>query len=201
MYRLRLAVAIGIVGILGLVAVLAWPRAGDPEDGGGPVTTTTTTVPTTTTAAPTTTTTEPATTTLSEEARRAEVEAILQDLWFGWFDAIYRKDEGALWEVVATSAGHEDGIAAMAQSDLFTSIPELVGVEVQVTQILLDRPDCLVTHHNIDVSAFRGEGAVGESVTVLWPDAEGNWRFATHWQHPNDLWLGDCDDLAREETP
>jgi Flp pilus assembly protein CpaB len=200
MHRLRLAIAIGIVGILGLVAVLAWPR-GDDQDGGavGPVTTTTTTAPTTSTIpASTTTTTEPTTTTLSEEARKAEVEAILQDLWFGWFDAIYRKDPDALWEVVATSAKHAEGVAAMEIADFGEPTPE--GVRVEVLEILLDRGDCLVVHDRVSVGGFTTEGS-SEAVDVLWPDERYGWRRATSWANPNDLWLGDCDDLVREETP
>jgi hypothetical protein len=38
-------------------------------------------------------------------------------------------------------------------------------------------------------------------VSVLWPDERYGWRFANLLGHPNDLWLGDCDDLVREETP
>jgi hypothetical protein len=35
----------------------------------------------------------------------------------------------------------------------------------------------------------------------LWSDDRHGWRFATAWLYPGDLWQGDCDDLAREETP
>jgi hypothetical protein len=45
--------------------------------------------------------------------RVAEVEGILRELWFGWFDAIYRKDPEALWEVDATQVGHAAGLAVL----------------------------------------------------------------------------------------
>ena len=43
------------------------------------------------------------------------MEAILTDVWFGWFDAIYQKDPDALWRVVATTPFHEAGLRAMEQ--------------------------------------------------------------------------------------
>jgi hypothetical protein len=200
MHRLRLAVAIGIVGILGVIAVLAWPRDEDPGgDAAGPTATTTTAPPTTSSTPPsTTTTTEPTTTTISAEARIAEVEAILRDLWFGWFDAIYRKDAAALWEVVATSTKHAEGVQAMEFAEFGEPTPE--GVQVEVLEILLDRTDCLVVHDRVSVGGFTIEGS-SEAVDILWPDERYGWRRATAWVNPSDLWLSDCDDLQREETP
>jgi hypothetical protein len=202
MHRLRLAVAIGIVGILGVIAVLAWPRDEDPGgDAAGPTATTTTAPPTTSSTPPsTTTTTEPTTTTISAEARIAEVEAILRDLWFGWFDAIYRKDADALWEVVATSTIHQSGVEAFEVLP-FAREPAADLVQVSIIDVLLDRSDCLVVHHEIDISEVRGEPAATAVVSVLWPDERYGWRFATSWANPNDLWLSDCDALQREQTP
>jgi hypothetical protein len=203
MHRLRLAVAIGIVGILGVIAVLAWPRGEDPGgDAAGPTTTTTTAAPATTvTTASTTTTTEPdTTTTISAEARIAEVEAILRDLWFGWFDAIYRKDADALWEVVATSTGYEDGLAAM-QTLEFLVQPTAETTYVSVREILLDRADCLVVALELQAQGYLGPDATTVSVDVLWPDERYGWRLATRWTDRNDQWLSDCDDLQREQTP
>ena len=124
---------------------------------------------------------------------------LLQELWFGWFDAIYRKDQAALWKVVATTRSHDAGVAAMGTMD-FTQMPASNLIEIGGLSILLDRSDCLVVEHFLDMSDFRG--FVGDTtVRVLWPDEDGQFRFATAWQHSNDLWLGDCDDLVRDVTP
>ena len=102
--------------------------------------------PATTAAQPTTTvlattTIEGSTTsTTTEEQREAEVEQILTDLWFGWFDAIYRKDADALWDVVATtplitSRASSDGLKLQ-----FEYAPSSDGPDDLVDEILLDRP-------------------------------------------------------------
>jgi hypothetical protein len=146
------------------------------------------------------TTSEAVTTTTTKEQRLAEVEELLRDLWFGWFDAIYRKDADALWQVVATSDFHGAGVAAMDSME-FESAPTQEGVVIPTVEVLLDRPDCLVAFHEVDVSSFRGDGAVTQTVSVLWPDDRYGFRFATGWQFKNDLWQMDCDNLERQVTP
>lgn len=154
---------------------------------------------TTTTSAPSTTTTVATTVTTTAEQRLAEVEVLLQQLWFGWFDAIYRKDPDALWQVVATTTFFEDGVAAMDSME-FIAPPTLNDALIGDLSILLDRPDCLVVEHFVDMSRFRAVTG-GGTVRVLWPDERYGFRFATAWQFPNDLWLDDCDNLVREATP
>jgi hypothetical protein len=84
---------VGIVGVLALAAGwMIWRDRSTP----GPTTTllaspTTTAESPTTTQLVTTTAERSTTSTTTEEKRLAEVEQILTDLWFGWFDAIYRK--------------------------------------------------------------------------------------------------------------
>jgi hypothetical protein len=124
----------------------------------------------------------------------------LKELWFGWFDAIYRKDPDALWEVVATTRNYEAGVAAMDTME-FTSPPTFQGVQIPSFEILLDRPDCLVVEQSLELSAFRGGNSSGSTVSVLWPDTRYGFRFATDWQFSNDLWIQDCDNLEREVTP
>jgi hypothetical protein len=144
----------------------------------------------------------PATTTSTTTAaqRQAEVEELLQNLWFGWFDAIYRKDADALWEVVATTRSHESGVDAMESMEFF-DVPALSQILIPDQEILLDRPDCLVVFYSLDVSGFRGSGAITDTVSVLWPDERYGFRMATGWRHKNDLWQMDCDTLEREVTP
>jgi hypothetical protein len=129
----------------------------------------------------------------------AEVEELLQDLWFGWFDAIYRKDPDALWQVVATTTFHADGVAAMDSME-FIAAPTRSDVLIRDLSILLDRPDCLVVENSIDMTAFRGLDG-DTTVTVLWPYARYGFRFATGWRFANDLWLNDCDNLVRAVAP
>ena len=142
-----------------------------------------------TTAAASTTTAAPATTTL--EQREQEVAEILQALWFGWFDAIYRKDTDALWDVVATEEMHDAGEEAMIQLH-FVASPTEQSVDVTILEILLDRADCLVVYHTSDASGIL-ERADVTGVEVLWPSDRGMWRLATSWIRPNDLWENDCD--------
>ena len=82
----------------------------------------------------------------------------------------------------------------------FTAPPSYENIIVRDISILLDRPDCLVIEHSVDMSDFRG--VVGDTtVRVLWPHADRGFRFATAWMYANDLWLEDCNDLVRESTP
>ena len=162
-------------------------------------------VPTTTAEASTTTqlvtTTDDAitTSTTTAEQRLAEVEQILTDLWFGWFDAIYRKDADALWDVVATTPFHDAGVEAMSLLE-FDEPPAREVIEVEIDTILLDREDCLVVLGTAFAPFLAGD-PTNSTVKVLWPDVAGSWRFATSWQHPQDLWQADCDEVEREVTP
>jgi hypothetical protein len=166
------------------------------------VTTTSTTIsipPTTVTGAASTSTSSLASTsTTTTVQRQVEVEALLKELWFGWFDAIYRKDPDALWEVVATTQFHDAGVAAMDTME-FISEPTVDGFDISDLEILLDRPDCLVAAYTIDPLLLSEPRA--SFVSVLWPDDRYGFRFATDWQYANDLWQGDCDNLERETTP
>jgi hypothetical protein len=139
------------------------------------------------------------TSTTTEEQRLAEVEQILTDLWFGWFDAIYRKDPDALWDVVATSSKFDSAVAAMDTLE-FQTPPSESALDVRVIEVLLDREDCLVAQSSTEAPFIQGSPS-SQSVQVLWPDPARGWRFATSWVHPNDLWLADCDEIVRETTP
>lgn len=191
--RWRWVTGVGVVAVLaGAVIVLSLQ---DEE----PIVTTTESIRTTTSQIEVTTTTEASTSTTTAEQRQAEVEELLKDLWFGWFDAIYRKDPDALWQVVATTRNHDAGVAAMETMG-FIAAPARDGVQIAEFRVLLDRSDCLVVENSVDMTAFRGVVG-GSTVSVLWPDDRYGFRFATSWQYANDLWLQDCDDLEREVTP
>ncbi|MFQ5523113.1 MAG: hypothetical protein ACE5F5_06000, partial [Acidimicrobiia bacterium] len=114
----RAAAALLLVGLAAGVWML-WPR-GDP---GGQVATTlpAAVAPSTTTTLAATTTTAVGTTTTTIESHVVETveeaEAILRELWFGWFEGIYNQDEDRIREVVATEEQVED---ARAQFDVMT---------------------------------------------------------------------------------
>ena len=189
----------GIVGVLALaLGGLLW-RSWNTAAPTTPTTSSALAVVTTTGPPATTSTTTPSPTTTTAEQRIAEVESILTNLWFGWFDAIYRRDSGALWSIVATTPYHEAGVAAM--DDLsFDGPPSSDGLALRVDQILLDRADCLVVENTISMPFLEGDPS-DKGVDVLWLDDSGGWRFASAWVYPEDLWMADCDEVVREETP
>jgi len=200
--RWRLLVAGGIVA--GLASVLVYFLFVDSNPvvvaATTPTTASTTTTSTPSTSASAVTTTE-ATTTTSAEDRVEEVRAIVQELWFGWFDAIYRQDAEALWNVVATEEGYTDGIASFSAMD-FVAPPTRTSIRILELELLLDRTDCVVVYTRTDLSAFRGPKAISASiVSVLWPTGADSWRFASQWKNKIDLWANDCDLREREALP
>jgi hypothetical protein len=198
----RWAVAVGIVAAMAGMLVVALINGSEQP---APLTMalTTTTRPPSTTLALTTTTVQPTTSTTTEGQRLAEVTEMARQQWFGYFDAIYRKDEAALWKVVATKGLYEDGLFGMQSEEsgvFFTDEPTLDGVVIDSLEILLDRQDCLVVFQAVDLSAFRPAGTTFETVSVYWSDPRYGWRKATAWRYPGDLWLSDCN-APREQTP
>ena len=205
MRGVRLGLAVGIVVVLAVVVVAAWGDGGG--SGVGSVTTSSTAVGSSVVGSSSTSvvgsssvSTSSTTSTSGPRDRVAEVEGILRGLWFGWFDAIYRKDPDALWEVVATEKTRDDAVATFDLLE-FSGPPSWEGTKITVKEILLDRSDCLVVFQRGDFTAYRGPGAVGETVSVLWPDEDGSWRIAALWSGPGDLWRTTCDLVTRESTP
>ena len=186
MSRWRWMAALGVVAVLAavVVAVGVWGQE-------APTTTTQAAVVSTSSSLTSTSSSTSTTTTTSVVVdREAEVEAVLQELWFGWFDAIYRKDEEALRRVVATEDAYQDGLTAMERAT-FIAAPTLHETRVEVLEILRDSPTCLVVWSRVDVSVYRGEGMTSEAVEVLWPTSDG-WAHASSWLYPEDLWEQDC---------
>jgi hypothetical protein len=190
---LRWVTGVAVVVVLAGAVILLANRGEDP------VTPTSTSVVVTMTTSSASSTSAVATTTTTEEQRLVEVEELLRDLWFGWFDAIYRKDANALWQVVATEALHGAAVEAMT-SLAFVAPPAKASILLRDLDVLLDRTDCLVVHYRMDARLFLAESE-SQFVSVMWPDDRYGLRFATAWQFPDDLWQMDCDDLVREETP
>ena len=197
----RIAIAFGFIGLM--LAALVWLLLtdGDSEPEAGPTTTSTSTSTSTTTVEVTTTTVADSTTTsLDTDARVAEVARILEDLWIGWYDAIYREDQSVLREIVAIQLLYDDAVDAMGTGG-FLAPPTEQNVDISVYDILLDRPDCLVVHFQRDLRPVFGEEALRDGVQVLWPREDGSYRLARLWTSPADLWQDDCDLMDRDEIP
>ena len=159
-------------------------------------TSTTATTTTTTTTSTTTTTTGPeTTTTVSEDQRIAEVTEIVRQVEFGWFDAIYRKDEAALADWVAIQKDFDAGVQLMLDDGFVTAEPTPEGLLIDISEILIDREDCLAVAYYGDATAFRGVGAEGGTTTVFWPrPSDGKWRSA----YQGDIWDEACNEYTRE---
>jgi hypothetical protein len=201
--RWRPALSLGVIAAL---AVGVWAALSSGDEEAPASTTTTTTTPATSTSLATTTTAAPPTTdttvgttsstaapdtTISSEARLEEVRLILEDLWFRWFDAIYRNDEDAVRAVIATEAGLEDFREAVT-SVAYAGSPSRGDVLVEHPEILRDDEQCLVVYSTLNVSGFVEEPGTSAGVDVLWPH-EAGWRRATRWGNRGDIWEQDCD--------
>ena len=189
----RAAAGLLLVGLAAGVWML-WPR-GDP---GGQVAVTLpeAVAPTTATSlAPTATTTTLRGTTTTTGGSYVvetveEAEAILRELWFGWFEGIYNQDEDRIREVVATEQSVENAKAAFGVEFIAEPSPE--GIILNGVEILRSDENCLVVWSVLDVSAFRGPGMVSEGVTVM-RYYEGTWLRMSEWKYRGDLWAQDCD--------
>jgi hypothetical protein len=143
----------------------------------------------------TTTSTPETATTTSSDQRLAEVTEIVRRVDFGWFDAIYRKDQNALSDVVAVQERFNRGVQLMGEVDYFAAQPTMQAVVVDRIGILIDRPDCLAVSYLGDSSAFRGPGSSAAVTAVFWPrPSDRRWRRA----YLGDEWRAACNDFSRE---
>jgi hypothetical protein len=197
------------IGVIVALAVAIWAAVSSGNDEVPPTSSTSATVSSTsvstssstTTTAPTTTsaaTSVPGTT--DPEARLEEVRLILEDLYFRWFDAIYRNDEEAALDVVATPE-RLDAFREAAANHQYPTEPLREQVAVRELEILLDVPDCLVAFSTLDLTGWLGEGMTSSAVDVLWSHGEESWRRASLWTNRNDLWESDCTAERGNELP
>ena len=190
---MRWVIAALVVVGLAVGVVLLWPTApadDSPTTLAAPTTTTSGPAPTTsaTTTAPTSTTTT-ATADSHVVETVEEAETILRELWFGWFQGIYNEDEERIREVVATEQMLNAALNAFGTQ--FESAPAADQIEIDI-EILKADEECLVTWGLLDITAFRGPDAATRNVQVL-RRADGQWKFATSWLNPEDLWETDCE--------
>jgi hypothetical protein len=175
-----------VVGLL--VGIwLVWPQDGSAVTTvPGAAETTTTQVTTTTTAASTTTTLDPLQVRDVETVEQAE--AILRELWFGWFEGIYNQDEDRIREVVATEEQVEEARDAFGEME-FNEPPSREGFSFSNTEIFRSDEACLAVWS--EVSADFREGS-SEGVHLLRKGPEG-WLMFSYWRLREDLWEDDCE--------
>ncbi|MEX1044398.1 MAG: hypothetical protein WD020_07135 [Acidimicrobiia bacterium] len=151
-------------------------------------------MPVTTTVVPTTVL--PTTTTTSVVVdRETEIEEILRDFYFGWFDGIYREDVATLDRVAGSKEVFESGVAAFGKPK-FTTEPTRDAVGVKVKNVLLDRPDCLVVSADIDFQSFIDIDRVMPAVDVFFRVGDG-WGRAISYQYEKEMWQFACDYMQR----
>lgn len=198
----RTGLSLGVIAALVIAIWAAVSAGGDETDPPATSTTRETTTtgarsPTTeenssTTSEPSTTvTTEPTSTTVDSEARNEEVRLILQDLYYRWFDAIYRNDEDAVRQVIATGV-YLNAFRDSVENMELPRAPQYDDIVIRDLELLRDTRRCLVTFATIDLTSWRGQDALTSGVNVLLP-VNGGWRFATSWTNKSDLWEADCD--------
>lgn len=190
----RVIAGVVIVG-LAIGIWLVWPQATSPGSGTTTVaaadgTTTSTTLP----EAPPAITPNLATTTTEGShvvETTEEAEAILRELWFGWFEGIYNQDEERIREVVATE---EQVQAAMDQFEVmeFSRSPEPDLIVLTGSEILRSTEACLAVWSSLDVSRFRPEAEGSQGVYVIRYSDNRSYLLSV-WLNRGDLWTTDCD--------
>lgn len=172
-----------------------------PGDEPGPATTTTAlATSTTTTTTPPSTTVAPASTIGSTMAGHVvatteEAEAILRDLWFGWFEGIYNQDEERIKEVVGTQALLDSARNAFGELE-FTAAPSPDGIRISDVEILRADETCAALWVTSHASFLPGQLEPLQSVEILrW--SGDNWFMVSSWKFKNDLWESDCESLLQ----
>ena len=179
----RLVAGLIVVGLaIGVWAL--WPR-GEPDP--SPTTTINAAASTTTTMVAnqttTTTTSESHLVTTVEEA-----EAVLRQLWFGWFEGIYNQDEERIREVVGTETALDNAVVQFGVME-FAGPPTPEGVSISDIQILRADNDCLAIWAQV-TSDFRTGST---QVVQVFRRADDSWLLVSLWTFRGDLWEADCE--------
>ena len=186
----RLVAGLIVVGLaVGIWAL--WPRE-DPD-------TTPTTLPvavesTTTATTPVTTTTVAGTTTTSGGGSHLvttveEAEAILRELWFGWFEGIYNQDEERIKGVVGTQAMLDSARQAFGEME-FATMPTAADLAYSDSELLRADDTCLVVWTGTTITGFS-EATTADVHVMRFSD--NRWVLVSLWQERNDLWDTDCE--------
>jgi hypothetical protein len=174
----------GLVVVGLAIGVLAlWPR----EEPGPSPTTTVNAVDSTTTTSKlepnTTTTLETHVVTTVEEA-----EAILRELWFGWFEGIYTQDEDRIKEVVGTETALDNAVAQFGEME-FLGPPTPAGISISDIEILRADSGCLAIWAQV-ASDFRTGST---QVVQVFRRPDESWLLVSLWTFRGDLWEADCE--------
>lgn len=185
----RVAVALAVVVALASGVWLLWP---DDEQPLLPSTTLPAATPTSTVGRSTTTTASLTTTTTEDLVDTVEeAEAILRELWFGWFDGIYHQDEDRIREMVATEeqvGAAKDQFGRMA----FIAQPLPEGIVFTEIEILRSDSSCLAIWSTSNASSFLATDLDRTGVDVFrWTGTR--WHLFGSWRYRADLWESDCE--------
>lgn len=187
---LRRATAGLLVVGLGIGIWWLWPRgdeAGPPSTSAGAASITTTTQQ----SDETTTTVRTTTTNASHVVETVEeAEAILRELWFGWFEGIYLEDEDRIREVVATEEQVQEARDAFGALP-FTARPDGRQIDFTGLDVLLSDENCLAIW-SVSQANFLEPGPPREGVDIM-RFISAQWRLQSSWRFKNDLWEADCD--------
>lgn len=192
----RVIAALVVVG-LAIAVVLLWPRSDpdDPDDTlAAPSSTTSTTTPSSTV------TTEPGSTSTTSDGSHVvetvqEAEAILRELWFGWFEGIYNQDEDRIREVVVLEETVDT--ARQAFGEEFPRAPEPEDISFSETEILRSDEDCLAVWSVMTLHGFR-EGVTDGVDVIRWTDS--GWQSLSNWSNKDDLWEADCESVLPSQS-
>jgi hypothetical protein len=187
----RVIAALVVVG-LAVAVIVFWPRddSDDPPDTGAVGSTTTIPPATTTTSAGSDTTTTSALQ-IREVETVEQAEAILRELWFGWFEGIYNQDEDRIREVVVLEETVETARESFGTMS-FSDRPALEDIQLANSELLRSDSDCLAVLADLDVSRFRPD-ATGTSGVYVMRRVDSRWKLLSVWPKQDDLWEADCD--------
>ena len=117
-----------------------------------------------------------------------EAEAILRELWFGWFEGIYNQDVDRIRQVVATN--HQFKLATNQFGTMqFERAPEVADLSYSETEVLAADEECTAVWTQTNLSGFQDASTTDVHI-LRW--ADGSWRFFSLWAFKEDLWQGDC---------
>jgi len=187
----RVIAALVVVG-LAIAVVALWPRsdAGDTTGEATTTTSTSTTEPDLTTTTSTTVPTTSSTSVLDDHVVETveEAEAILRELWFGWFEGIYNQDEERIREVVVLEETVETAKESFGLE--FERAPGAEDITFAETEILRSDEQCLAVWSVLTTSGFQS-GTTDGVYLLRWTN--GGWSRLSTWIQRNDLWEADCE--------
>jgi hypothetical protein len=187
----RVIAALVVVG-LAIAVIVLWPRSDDGTTSGEATTTTSTstTVSDPTTTSSTTGVSTSTTSVLEDNVVETveEAEAILRELWFGWFEGIYNEDEDRIREVVVLEETVETAKESFGLE--FERAPEPGDITFAETEILRSDEQCVAIWSILTTSGFQTGTTDGVYVLRRTND---RWSRLSTWIQRDDLWESDCE--------